>query len=107
MYIMFAGSDYSLQVFSQDGQLIRGVIRSGIIQLSCIFTLYQIGNIFVADYLGDQTKIFSNSGLLIHIISNDSLTEDRKLCRPMRISVDKQNNIVVANRNKKSNLISF
>ena len=26
MYVMFGGSDYSLQVFSQDGQLIRGVI---------------------------------------------------------------------------------
>ena len=107
MYIMFAGSDYSLQVFSQDGQLIRGMIRSGIIQLSFFFTLDKIGNIFVADYLGDQIKIFSNSGHLIHTISNDSLTEDQKLCRPMGISVDKQNNIVVANRNKKSNLISF
>ena len=32
MYVMFVGSDCCLQVFSQDGQLIRSVIRSSVIR---------------------------------------------------------------------------
>ena len=107
MYIMFYESDYSLQVFSQDGQLIRAVIQSSDIGLSYFFSLDQIGSIFVADNLGHGIRIFSNSGHLIHTISNDTLTEDQKLDRPMGISVDKQNNIVVANQNKKSILVAF
>ena len=107
MYVMFIWSDYCLQVFSQDGQLIRGVIRSSDIELSYLFSLDRIGNIIVADYLGHKIKIFSNSGQLIHSISNDSQTEDQKLSNPRGISVDKQNNIVVAHSNKKSILIAF
>ena len=107
MYVMFRGSDYCLQVFSQDGQLIRGVIRSSDIKLSYFFSLDRIGNIIVADCWGDQIKIFSNSGQQIHSISNDTLTEDQKLSYPTGISVDKQNNIVVAHSNKNSILIAF
>ena len=107
MYVMFGFSDYRLQVFSQDGQLIRGVILSSDIKLSYFFSLDQIGNIILADYSEHQIKIFSNSGHLIHTISNDTLTEDQKLSYPRGISVDKQNNIVVAQLNKKCNLIAF
>ena len=107
MYVMFGFSDYCLQVFSLDGQLIRGVIRSSDIKSSYFFSLDQIGNIIVADYSGHQIKIFSNSGHLIHTISNDTLTEDQKLFNPTGISVDKLNNVVVAQENKKCNLIAF
>ena len=107
MYVMFDWSDYRLQVFSQDGQLIRGVIRSSDIDLSFVFSLDQIGNIIVADLGELPIKIFSNSGRIIHSISNDTLTEDQKLFYPTGISVDKQNNIVVAQKNNKSNLIAF
>ena len=107
MYVMFGGSDYRIQIFSQDGQLIRSVIRRSDIKRSFFFSLDRIGNIIVADYSGHQIKIFSNSGQLIHSISNDTLTEDQKLLCPIGISVDKQNNIVVAHKNKKCNLIAF
>ena len=95
MFVMFVGSHFSLQVFSQDGQLIRGVIQRSDIQYSFFLSLDRIGNIIVADCWGHEIKIFSNSGHLIHTISNDTLTEDQKLVRPAGISVDKQNNIVV------------
>ena len=107
MFVMFIPSDYSLQVFSQDGQLIRGVIPSSGIEYSYFFSLDRIGNIIVADCLVHKINIFSNSGRLIHIISNDTLTEDQKLYGSAGISVDKHNNIVVANENKKCCLISF
>ena len=107
MYVMFGLSDYCLQVFSQDGQLIRCVIRSSDIKSSFFFSLDRIGNIIVADYWGHQIRIFSNSGHLIYTISNDTLTEDQKLFNPTGISVGKQNNIVVAHRNKKCNPIAF
>ena len=107
MYVMFGRSDYCLQVFSQDGQLIRCVVPRSYIKLSFYFSLDRIGNIIVADWLGHKIEIFSNSGLLIHTISNHMLTEDQKLLYPMGISVDKQNNIVVAHNNQKCSLISF
>ena len=107
MFVMFGGSNYSLQIFSQDGQLIRGVIPCSDITYGFFFSLDRIGNIVVADSWGHEIKIFSNSGHLIHTISNDTLTEGQKLYRPSGISVDKHNNIVVANRNKKCCLISF
>ena len=107
MYVMFGRSDYCLQVFSQDGQLIRCVIPRNDIGLSFYFSLDRIGNIIVADRSRHKIEIFSNSGLLIHTISNHMLTEDQKLLYPMGISVDKQNNIVVAHNNQKCSLISF
>ena len=107
MYVMFGGSPYRLQVFFQDGQLIRDVIQSNDIKVSAFFSLDQFGNIIVAETSRHKIKIFSNSGQLIHSISNDTLTEDQKLSYPTGISVDKHNNIVVAQKNKKSNLIAF
>ena len=43
----------------------------------------------------------------MHTISNGMLTEDQKLSCPTGISVDKKNHIVVANGDRKCNLISF
>ena len=106
MYVM-AGSDYRIQVFSQDGQLIRGVIPRSDIKGSYFFSLDRIGNIIIADYWEHQIKIFSNSGHLIHTISNDKQIEDQKLSYPMGIPVDKQNNIIVAHSNKKCNIVAF
>ena len=107
LYVMFGFSDYGLQVFSKEGQLTKGVIRSSDIRGSYFFSLDQIGNIIVADCWGDQIKIFSNSGQLMHTISNDTLTEDQKLSYPKGISVGKQNNIVVAQQDMKCNIIAF
>ena len=107
MYVMFGGLYSCLQVFSQSGMLIRGVIPSGDIRFSYFFSLDQIGNILVTDYMKHQVTIFSDSGNLIHTISNDQLTEEQELYRPKGISVDKQNNIVVAHENRKCNIIAF
>ena len=60
-----------------------------------------------AEVSGHRIRIFSNSGHLIHAIYNDKLTEEHKLDSPVGISVDKQNNIVVAHKNKKCRLIAF
>ena len=106
-YVMFGESDYCLQVFSQDGQLIRGVLRCSDIKESYFFSLDGFGNIIVADYSEHRIKIFSNSGNLIHTISNDTLTKDQKLSGPKGISVDKQSNIVVAHHNWECSLIAF
>ena len=107
MYVMFDEFDYCIRVFSQEGQLIRSLIASSDVARSFFFSLDLIGNIIIADCFGNQIKIFSDTGNLIHTISNDKITQDQKLCDPRGISVDKQNNIVVANWNKKCNLIAF
>ena len=103
MYVMFGGSTYRIQVFFQDGQLIRSVVPRSDVTLSIFFSLDRIGNIIVADKYAIKIIMFSNSGHLIHTISNDKLTADQKLCGPMGISVDKQINIVVAYENRKCN----
>ena len=59
MFVMFDGSDYHIQVFSQEGQLIRSVISSSDVVRSYFFSLDRIGNIIVADYWTNQIKIFS------------------------------------------------
>ena len=107
MYVTFGKSDYWLQVFSLDGQLIRGVMQTIGVHVSFFFSLDRIGNIIATVWLSHKIWIFSNSGNLIHTISNDSLTEDQELVYPTGISVDKQNNIVVASCNKKCSLIAF
>ena len=107
MYVMFIRSDYCIQVFSQDGQLIRGVLPTSGIKCSFYFSLDRIGNIILAEYLGHEIKIFSNSGNLIHTIPTDKLTEGHTLSNPEGISVDKENNIVVAQQNEKYNLIAI
>ena len=87
MYVMCGLSEYRIQVFSQDGQLIRGVIPRNDIKGSFFFTLDRTCNIIVADYWGHQIKVFSYSGHQIHTVSNDKPTKDQKLSRPNGISV--------------------
>ena len=77
------------------------------INRSVFFSLEQFGNIIIVDNWRSEIKIFSNSGNLIHTISNDNLTENEKLSCTEGISDDKQNNIVVAHYNKKCNLTAF
>ena len=108
LYVMFGKCPtFHLQIFSLEGDLIRCLIPKEEIKLSHFFTIDQVGNIIVADWLGSQIKIFSNEGDTIHTITNEALTENEKIYFPHGVALDNSNRIIVAQRNYKSCLQAF
>ena len=108
MYIMFGGyPPFHLQIFSQEGNLVRSLIPEDEIGRSYLFSIDRLGNIIVADWSRKQIKIFSDEGDAIHIIDGDSLSADDKYNCPNGVAIDKQNRIIVAQTNKKCCLLAF
>ena len=111
MYVMFG--HYSsppplhLQIFTLKGELVRCLIEQSQIRCSHFFSIDQLGNIFVADWNGNQIKIFSKEGDVLHTITSDMLPGDQRLSNPHGVAIDKQNKIIVAHKNKKCNLLAF
>lgn len=108
MFVMFAlAPDFHLQVFSLKGKLIRCLIPRSEVQLSRFFSIEKFGNIIMTDFIHNEIKIFSNTGELIHGISNNMLPEDRMLYRPSGVAVDRHNRIIVAQKSKECYLLAF
>ena len=111
IYVMFASfvcsPPFHLQVFNQEGKLIRCLIKQSEIDFCNFFSIDQAGNIIVADFAGDQIKIFSKEGNVIHTITTDMLPGDQKISYPRGIAIDKKNIIFVAQWSKKCNLLAF
>ena len=108
MYVMFGYCPtFHLQIFSLDGDLIRCLIPKEEIGWSYFFTIDQVGNIIVADLLGNQIKIFNNEGDTIHTITNEDLTENEKFYFPHGIALDNSNRIIVVQQNPESCLQAF
>ena len=108
MYVMFVHCSTShLQIFSLEGDLIRCLMPKGEIKLSYFFTIDEVGNIIVADYFGNQIKIFNNEGDTIHTITNEDLTENEKFYFPIGVALDNSNRIIVAHLNPNSCLQAF
>ena len=101
MYIMFGGYSCSpppfhLQIFTLEGELVRCLIEQSEIRCSWFFYVDQLGNIIVADFLGNQIKIFSKEGVVIHNITSDMLPGDQMFICPSGVAIDEQNRIIVA-----------
>ena len=108
LYTMFGEClTFHLQIFSLEGDLIRCLISKEEIKRSYFFTIDQVGNIIVADYGGNQIKIFSNEGDAIHTITNEDLTVNEKFYRPYGIALDNSNRIIVAQKNPECCLQAF
>ena len=108
MYVMFGPCPtFHLQIFSLEGDLIRCLIPKEEIGWSYFFTIDQVGNIIVADWLGSQIKIFSNEGDTIHTITNEDLAENERFYCPTRLILDNSNRIIVAQLNSESCLQAF
>ena len=111
MYVMF-GNWYSpppfhLQIFTLEGELVRCLIKQSEIRMCFFFSIDQLGNIIVTDYHGNQIKIFSKEGGVLHTITSDMLPGDQKFDYPAGVSIDRQNRIIVANCDYKCNLLAF
>ena len=105
MYVMFGGSPpppFHLQIFSLEGELVKCLIPESEIVWSFFFSIDRLGNIVVADWSGNQIKIFSKEGELRH-----TFTGDMELHRPYGVAVNKNNRVVVAQRNKECCLLAF
>ena len=108
MYVMFGQSPpFHLQIFTLQGELVRCLIKKSEIDWSYFFSIDQLGNIIVADWGSNTIKIFSNEGEVLHTITSDMLLSNRKFYRPRGVAIDKQNKIIVAQSNKKCNLLAF
>ena len=111
MYVMFGhplshSPLFNLQVFTLEGELVRYLIKKNEICCSFFFSIDQLGNIIVSDGYGDQIRIFTKEGVVLHTITSDMLPEDHKFDCPYGIALDKQNRIIVAQRNNKCNLLA-
>ena len=111
MYVMFGSlvfnPPFHLQIFNKEGELVRCLIKKSEIGTSYFFSIDQLGNILVADLYDHQIKIFSKEGNVIHTITTGMLPGDQKIHLPVGIAIDKKNRIIVAQRNKKCNLLAF
>ena len=111
MYVMFGGWSSSLpfplQIFNLEGELVKCLIKGNEISYSDFFSIDRLGNFIVADLFGNQIKIFSKEGDVLHTITSAMLPGDQKFSFPTGVAIDKQNRIIVAHYNKKCNLLAF
>ena len=64
-YVIFSNSEYSLQSFSQNGELTRCILHRDTVQLVYHFCVDQQLNIIVSDRTSSNVKIFTNDGKLV------------------------------------------
>ena len=110
MHVMFGGyPPFHLQIFTLEGELVRCIVEENEIEWSYFFSIDHLGNFIVADWHrgGNQIKIFSNKGDVIHSINSDVLPGDQKFDFPRGVAIDKSNRIIVAQKNKKCCLQAF
>ena len=111
MYVVFSdwpsSLPFPLQIFNLEGELVKCLIKENEILRSSFFSIDRLENIIVTDRLENQIKIFSKEGDVLHTITSAMLPENQKLDCPRGVAVDKQNRIIVANKNKKYNLLAF
>ena len=111
MYVMFGSllfnPHFHLQVFNQEGELMRCLIKKSEIGSSSFFSIDQSGNILVADWYDDRIKIFSKEGTVIHTITTGMLPRHQKIASPKGIAIDKKKRIIVVQNSKKCNLLAF
>ena len=111
MYVMFDGwyssLPFPLHIFNLEGELVKCLIKENEIRYSSFFSIDRLGNIIVTDWDGNQIKIFSKEGDVLHTITSAMLPGDQKFFYPRGVAIDKQNRIIVAHKNKKCNLLAF
>ena len=61
----------------------------------------------MTDLTRNRIKIFSKEGEVLHTITSDMLPGDQKFNFPAGVAIDRQNRIIVANRDYKCNLLAF
>ena len=111
MYVMFDDLSFSLpfplQILNLERELVKCLIKGNEIRHSSFFSIDRLGNIIVTDSWGNQIKIFSKEGDVLHIITSAMLPGDQEFSYPQGVAVDKQNRIIVAHKNKKCILLAF
>ena len=111
MYVMFGGlfssHPFPLQIFNLEGELVKCLIKENEISYSYFFSIDKLRNIIVTDFRGNQIKIFSKEGYVLHTITSAMLPGDQEFSCLKGVAIDKQNRIIVAHQNKKCNLLAF
>ena len=83
MYVMFRGvfspPPFHLQIFDLEGELVKCLIEENEIGSSEFFSIDQLGNIIVADWKGNQIKILSKEGTVLHTITSAMLPGNQEI----------------------------
>ena len=103
----YSSLPFPLQIFNLEGELVKCLIKGNEIRYSNFFSIDRLGNIIVTDWRGNQIKIFSKEGDVLHTITSAMLPGDQKFSCPTGVAIDKQNRIFVAHKNEKCNLLAF
>ena len=74
---------FHLQVFTLEGEPVSCFIKQSEISRSWFFSIDQLGNIIVADWMTNQVKILSKEGEVLHTITSDMLPGDQKFDCPI------------------------
>ena len=108
MFVDWSSSlPFHLQIFNLEGELVKCLIKGNEISHSSFFSIDRLGNIIVTDRWRNQIKIFSKEGDVLHTITSAMLPGDQKFDCPRGVAIDKQSRIIVADKNKKYNLLAF
>ena len=110
MYVMFddyPSLPFPLRIFNLEGELVKCLIKGNEISRSQFFSIDRLGNIIVTDCWRNQIKIFSKEGDVLHTITSDMLPGDQEFSFPTGVAIDKKNRTIIANGNKKCNLLAF
>ena len=89
-YVLFANSEYSIQCFRKNGDLIRTVLGSDKLKGTLHFCMDQEGNIIGSECCSDQVKVFSNEGEFITNIGSNG-----DFINPMGLALDTRGRIIV------------
>ena len=96
MYVMFRGvyssPPFHLQIFDLEGELVKCLIEENEIGSSQFFSIDRLGNFIVADWGGDQIKIFSKEGTVLHTRSRLLCYQDQKTC-PFGVAIEQNSNV--------------
>ena len=92
--VLFWYSNYPIQTFSIDGNLIQTITSQDQLMEACYFCVDRHLNIIVSDRRANNLKIFSIEGHLLTTIGQEG-EGPGKFCQPKGIDVDKEDRIVV------------
>ena len=93
--------------FNLEGELVKCLIKEDEIIRSSFFSIDQLRNIIVTDWMEHQINIFYKEGDVLHTITGAMLPGDQEFDFPRGVAIDKQNRIIVAQMSKKCNLLAL
>ena len=105
-YVSFCNSEYSLQTFSQNGELIRCILHRDTVQHVYHFCVDQQLNIIVSDIATSNVKIFTNDGKIVTQFGKEGTAKGQFKCLS-GLAIDDRYSIITVDQKDENRLQSF